>query len=371
MKTILLASLLAATAAGAQEASAAAAAPSPAQTPAAAAAEGSAAAAPVADKTAAPAVAGDNSAAVAALDRQIAARQVRVTALVNQIVELDGAIETAINDAQEMLKRVTDSKESNTAVARLKREVMKKLEKAALYYDQKRATVSETLRTSKNKFEREDLFKDRSAFDDRINKRIEGIVDLALSMDSHKEYEQYLQDSNGWDGYGWRGGVNGVNIRRNPEYDQNKKATRQTDAATKEIMDGLSKSLARLDVHERDLKNKLAAAKGEAAKQAVQVEIDRVKVLKQQRYEQMEEVGSSRAETATPIGRKEAQRLEDLINEIAANARRDFQSLFARYNELKSERTALARLELRREAMTQPEAEAAPAAPAVPAAEVK
>ena len=239
-------------------------------------------------------MAGDNAAAVAALDRQIAARQVRVTALVNQIVELDGAIETAINDAQEMLKRVTDSKESNTAVARLKRAVMEKLEKAALYYDQKRATVSETLRTSKNKFEREDLFKDRSAFDDRINKRIEGIVDLALSMDSHKEYEQYLQ----------------------------------------------------------------------AAKQEVQAEIDRVKVLKQQRYEQMEEVGSSRAETATPIGRKEAQRLEDLINEIAANARRDFQSLFARYNELKSERTALARLELRREAMTQPEAEAAPAAPA-------
>ena len=359
MKTILLASLLAATAAGAQEAPAAAAAP--AQTPAVPAAEG---AVPAADKTVPGAVAGDNAAAVAALDRQIAARQVRVTALVNQIVELDGAIETAINDAQEMLKRVTDSKESNTAVARLKRAVMEKLEKAALYYDQKRATVSETLRTSKNKFEREDLFKDRSAFDDRINKRIEGIVDLALSMDSHKEYEQYLQDSNGWDGYGWRGGVNGVNIRRNPDYDQNKKATRQTDAATKEIIDGLSKSLARLDVQERNLKNKLAAAKGEAAKQEVQAEIDRVKVLKQQRYEQMEEVGSSRAETATPIGRKEAQRLEDLINEIAANARRDFQSLFARYNELKSERTALARLELRREAMTQPEAEAAPAAPA-------
>ena len=313
MKTILLASLLAATAAGAQEAPAAAAAP--AQTPAVPAAEG---AAPAADKTGPAAVAGDNAAAVAALDRQIAARQVRVTALVNQIVELDGAIETAINDAQEMLKRVTDSKESNTAVARLKRAVMEKLEKAALYYDQKRATVSETLRTSKNKFEREDLFKDRSAFDDRINKRIEGIVDLALSMDSHKEYEQYLQDSNGWDGYGWRGGVNGVNIRRNPDYDQNKKATRQTDAATKEIIDGLSKSLARLDVQERNLKNKLAAAKGAAAKQEVQAEIDRVKVLKQQRYEQMEEVGSSRAETATPIGRKEAQRLEDLINEIAA-----------------------------------------------------
>ena len=125
--------------------------------------------------------------------------------------------------------------------------------------------------------------------------------------------------------------------------------------------------LARLDVQERNLKNKLAAAKGAAAKNEVQVEIDRVKVLKQQRYEQMEEVGSSRAETATPIGRKEAQRLEDLINEIAANARRDFQSLFARYNELKSERTALARLELRREAMVQPEAEAAPAAPAAPA----
>jgi hypothetical protein len=34
---------------------------------------------------------------------------VRVTALVNQIVELEGAFETAINVAQEMLKRVTDS----------------------------------------------------------------------------------------------------------------------------------------------------------------------------------------------------------------------------------------------------------------------
>lgn len=296
------------------------------------------------------------AAAVAALDRQIAARQERVTAVVNQIVELDAAIESAINDVQEMLKRVTDSKESKTAVARLKRDVMQKLEKAALYYDQKRATVQETLRTSKNKFERTDLFKDRSAFDDRIGKRIEGIIDLALSMDTHQEYEQYLHESNSWNGYGW-GGVNNTTIRRNPDYDQNKRATRQTDAVTKEVTQGIEKSLARLDVQDRELKNKLVAAKSEDDKKAVTAEQERIRQLKQQRYDQLEELNTGRGAAATPISRKEAQRMEDLIDDMAANARRDFQSLFARYNELKSERAALARLELRREAIQNPVAE--------------
>ena len=300
----------------------------------------------------------DAAPALAAIDRQIAARQERITTLVNQIVELDAGIESAINDVQEMLKRVTDSKDSKTAVARLKREVMEKLQKAAEYYAQKRATVSESLRTSKNKFERADLFKDRSAFDERINKRIEGIVDLAMSMDSYKEYEQYHTESNNnWWGWG------GSSIYRNPDYDQNKRATRQTDAAAKEIIDGLEKSLARLDVEERTLKTKLAAAKTPEQKQQIEGDLERVRTLKRQRYDQIEELSAGRrAESAVPISRKEAQRMENLIDEIAANARRDFQSLFARYSELKAERAALARLELRREAMQRPdEPEPAPA----------
>ena len=312
---------------------------------------------PAAAPAPATAPAADTAPAIAAIDRQITARQDRITTIVNQIVELDAGIESAINDVQEMLKRVTDSKDSKTAVARLKREVMEKLKKAAEYYGQKRATVSESLRTSKNKFERADLFKDRSAFDDRINKRIEGIVDLAMSMDSYKEYEQYHTESNN----NWWGG--GSSIYRNPDYDQNKRATRQTDAAAKEIIDSLEKSLSRLDIEERSLKTKLADAKTPEQKQQIEGDMERVRTLKRQRYDQIEELSAGRrSESAVPISRKEAQRMENLIDEIAANARRDFQSLFARYNELKTERAALARLELRREAMLQPDApEPAPA----------
>ena len=69
-------------------------------------------------------------------------RQQRVTALVNQIIELDAGIEKAITNVQTMLKGITDSKDSKAKVSHIKQDVMKRLQKAAEYYDQKRSAAS-------------------------------------------------------------------------------------------------------------------------------------------------------------------------------------------------------------------------------------
>jgi len=112
----------------------------------------------------------------------------------------------------------------------------------------------------------------------------------------------------------------------------------------------LEKSLDRLDIEERTLKQKLEKAKGEQ-KAALEKELEHVKSLKMQRYDQEEDLRQARESGARPIGMKEAQRMEDVIEGIAADARRDFYALFARYNELKTERTALDRLQARLDAM--------------------
>lgn len=289
-----------------------------------------------------PAAAPAENPALTALRSQVEIRQHRVTALVNQIMELDAAIEAAVTKVQGMLTGITDSKASDTKVARIKRDVMLRLKKAIDYYIQKRTALTADVRATTNKFERTDLFKDRSAFDDRINRRIDGIIQLAVSMDSHEEYEKFLYSgsSDGW---------NIPHIRRNPDYDHNLKTARQKDAAVTEIEKALSDSLARLDTEERSLKQRIETAKPEQ-KAALEQELQRLRTIKMQRYDQEEDLRSHPEKKVQAVDMKAAQQIEDVIEEIAADARRDFASLLARYNELKAERTALARLQLRLEA---------------------
>jgi len=285
-----------------------------------------------------------------AMRRNRCFRQQRVTSLVNQIIELDTAIEAAANKVQGMLTGITDSKTSDTKMERIKRDVMQRLKKSIDYYVQKRTALTADVRTTTNKFERTDLFKDRSSFDDRINRRIDGIISLALSMNSHEEYEKFLYSgsSDGW---------NIPHIRRNLDYDHNLKTALQKDAAVTEIEKALSDSLARLDTEERSLKQRIESAKPEQTA-ALEKELERVRMIKMQRYDQEEDLRHQPEKKAQPVDMKAAQQIEDVIEEIAADARRDFASMLACYKELKTERTALARLQLRLEA-----AEAAAAAP--------
>ncbi|MFM7182713.1 MAG: hypothetical protein ACKO2G_14780 [Verrucomicrobiales bacterium] len=274
---------------------------------------------------------------------RIGKRKERATAMVNEIVALDKSIQGNVDQILKTLGGMTDSNDSRTRVARTKRDMIERLGKAAQYYARLRADLEEQLRHSDNPFRKEDLFKEREAFDERIDKMIQGAVGLALSMDTHEDHDKYIVESGGSD-WGWD-----TNYRDNPEFEQNRRAARQTDSTVRALGEAFDKATGRLDLKIKEMQQSLRATDLDAEKRkAMETELTRLQVLREQRAAQEAALYTHHDSPATSdVGLNEAVRSEKWVESIAQEARRDFNQMIARYRELRVERDTIADLRKR------------------------
>ncbi len=273
----------------------------------------------------------------------IAKREESVTLLVNQIAAQDSAIKLAMNRILAILTASKDSLATNTNVARLKEEALAGLKRSAEAYAQKRALATEELRTESNPYRREDLFTSRGQFDQRINNLINAAVQLALSMDTDEGHERYIKDSSVMVG---PAGILVPSIKRNPEYDHNKRQVAHTDKVKDEIAKALEASMQRLDVENRSLIEKLKQPNlPDEERKRLNTERDRIASLQEYRRQQKLQLETAApAVNPVPLDRKEFGKTEEIVESIAAGARRDFQRMMAAYHELRTEQQALAGL---------------------------
>lgn len=274
------------------------------------------------------------------LRTRIDSRQDRATAMVNDLVALDKSIQSNVDGILSTLKGMTDSNDSRTRVARTKRDVMERLGKAAEAYTRLRAELEEQLRRDGNAYRREELFRERGIFDDRIDRMIQGAVGVALSMDTHEEHDKYIVEA-GDSGWGWD-----TVYRDNPAYEQNRRAARRTDAAVRDLGAGLEKAMQRLDLKIRETQQALLAPGTDAAKKAaLETELKRLQSLRAQRADQEAALYTyNNTPATTPVALDEALRSEKWIESVAQETRRDFNQMIARYRELRVERDAIAEL---------------------------
>ena len=280
---------------------------------------------------------------VTELKSVIGKREDSVTLLVNQITAQDKSIKEAVDKVLSILTASKDSTATKTNVAKLKEETLAALKRAAQAYAQRRALVAEELRTTKNEYRREDLFTSRGLLDDRINNMVNAAVQLALSMDTDEGQERYIKDSSVMVG---RGGIVVPTVKRNPEYDQNKRQVSHTDKMKDEIDKALNASLQRLDIQDRALSEKLKQpGLSDEEKKRLSAERDRIGSLQEDRRQQKTQLETSAPEKAREsLDKKEFAQTEEIVESIAAGARRDFQRMMAAFNELRTERQALADL---------------------------
>lgn len=280
---------------------------------------------------------------VSQLADRIEKRKERATAMVNEILALDKSIQGNVDQILNTLGGMTDSDDSRTHIARTKQDMMERLGKAAGHYARMRAELEEQLRRTDNTFRKEDLFKEREAFDARIDKMVQGAVSLALSMDTHEDHEKYIVESGG-SNWGWD-----TSYRDNPEYEQNRRAARRTDATVRELGEAFDKATNRLDLKIRELQQSLASADPDPEKRnAMETELARLQALRQQRADQEASLYTHQdSPPASSVGLKEAIQSEKWIESIAQEARRDFNQMMARYRELRVERDTIADLRAR------------------------
>jgi hypothetical protein len=262
----------------------------------------------------------------------ISIREQRVDLLRNEIKQIDSRIESRLDVIVDTLKTISDSKDSRTKVARMKEETGKRLTKTIAYYDQKRAALKEELRNPRLKLTEEEKRKMIAAFDQRIAKRTQQIIDLNKSMPGHEDHERYRTTGGGW----W-----GTEYERNEEYDQNRRMTSHSNAQRDAIVKQLDASIARLDRQGRTLKSQISATNDPIQRQALNEELTKNDALIAERRQQRVDTLKPSGTATHTVALKEATDLDKAIQTAANDLRSEFTTLFQRYNTLLNELSTL------------------------------
>jgi uncharacterized protein YkwD len=266
------------------------------------------------------------------LQSWVGLRQQRVDLLRAEIQQSDARIETRIDGIVDALKMVGDSKDSQTKVARLKEDTGKRLAKTIDYYDQKRAALKEELRNPRLQLTDEEKRRLIAVFDARIEKRIQQILALHKSMPAHQDYERYRATGSNW----W-----GTTYERNEEYEQNVRLTSRSNAQRDALIKQLDESIARLDRQSRALKSQLAAATDPLQRKTLSDEAARTDALIAARRQQRLETFKPSDFALHTVALKEAMDMDKALQSAANELRRDFTTLFERYNTYLAELSTL------------------------------
>ncbi|MDD5200924.1 MAG: hypothetical protein PHC88_14100 [Terrimicrobiaceae bacterium] len=244
----------------------------------------------------------------------LAARQQRAELLRDEIKALDAGIERRIDSIAEALRAIGDSKDSRTKVARMKEQTIDALSRNIGYFQSRRATLLEELRRPTWQLTADQMREGIAFFDARIEKRIAQILAVQKSLPTHKDYERYKVTGSTWVG---------PTYAVNEDHRQNQRVTAVTDSQRKRVVEGLQKSISRIEQQNRTLKARGAPAAGEIAKNDALL------------AERRQQLASALSATGTPtreVGLNEALDLDKALQTALAELRKDFTTLFARYS---------------------------------------
>lgn len=241
----------------------------------------------------------------------------------DELLASDARIEATIDRIIETLKMVGDSKDSRTKVARLKEDTVKRLAKNIEFYQRKRADLQEQIRRPTLNLTTEEKLRAIAKVDARMEKRVQQILALNQSMPTYKDYEKYKAVDDGW--YGTTYAVN-------EDYKQNKRLMTHTDSQRGKIIEGLQRSIDRLEQQNRSLQGWLVKATGDAHRQMLQYEIKRNEELLKERQTQLLDMAKPALDSSRPISGREAQDLDMSLRKVVNSLQREFTTLFQHYS---------------------------------------
>jgi len=261
---------------------------------------------------------------VVILQRYIGQREERLKELGEDIRRLDGRIEKRIDELVKMLTSVKDSQNSMTRIAQTKRNAIKGLRGMIRVYLSRRAALYDALRRNAAQLPVAEINKDIDAFDKRIEKRIQQVLELSKSMDQHQDIKKYERDGGTyWDG--WYEETSRVS----EEWKQNRRQTVQTDKERKELIKSLKDAKVRLEQRRASIKDVLDnRTPSKAARNVKLEELGRVDAMIERTQRQIDElVMPSGNEPREAVDRNQAMQIGDLIKDSSQDLSRDFDQL--------------------------------------------
>jgi hypothetical protein len=254
----------------------------------------------------------------------LAARERRVSLLRDEMAALDSHLETRGDALIASLRSIADSNDSRSKVARMKEGTINGIRRDIEYFRSKRDALKEELRRPTLHLTDQEKETMIAALDARMEKRIGQIIDLLKSMPTPKEYQRYKVT-----GYNWAGPTYVLN----EDYVQDKRLVSITKRLQKDIESDLRASIARLE-KENDILRAQYRASNYSSSRDFSGQIAKNDALMEERRAQIEVVRSFVTTPARQVSQKEAVDFDRERSNTVAALRRDFEYLFAIYNNL-------------------------------------
>lgn len=278
---------------------------------------------------------------VATLKEHISQREARFDALKKDLLTLDARVEERIDYLVKTLSNIKDSNDSKTRIANLKADVIDGLRRSITIYRQKRMAIFERQRKEQVVPEAE-LAANIDAFDKRIGKRIDQIMELVRSLPGHQEVPKYESDGGTYYADGWYEETS----RISDDWKQNRRQSAKTDTERRDLLKDIENSISAADSRRRALADTLAKGKlSEKDRTLRQQELGRTDALLDNLKQRRRELSLPGDASGRELGMSEASDLEKMINDSAQDVSRDFWDIFRKYDDLDKERTRLRALE--------------------------
>lgn len=299
---------------------------------------------------------------IPAIEARLIDRKEQLEELRQDIQLLDERVENRINKVVDSIATLRDSNDSKTLVARTKRDVMEGLGRAAQAYTMKRREILEE--NKKSSIAAGDTAEEIAAVNQRANRRIDQMIEISKSFTAHEDYDKYKTTGVNYDWSGWGYTV----YEDNPDWKQNRREVKQTDAQRKAFTEALRKSVESLEQRVRLLED-LTKRTGltEAERSVNDQDLKATRTMLYDRHNQLltlqtspnvktggadddssESASQADAEESvatSEVGSGRAHEIQKMIQEIATDIRSDMQELFSKYDEFRARRTEIKGIE--------------------------
>lgn len=276
-----------------------------------------------------------DAARLKSLEKQIAASQREIDAILTDLRKTDDRIEAKITKAVDKLVTLTDSKDSGTRISEAKADVIDFLRKQITDYSQRRAQVRGMLGDRQRVIPADVLEADLAKIDARLDRRIGQVIALGGSFPRHKDYDKYDATGSGWYGH--------TEYRANEDWKANRRATLKAAQEKGKLGDAIDDSIRRLESTNRYKQSQLATASPETAR-LLKADIARNEFLIDTLQDSQEKLLIPAPSAQTALGGLEAKAITERLRKGADEVRRDQGKLTGYYNNLNAARARQAPL---------------------------
>ncbi len=304
----------------------------------------------------------DYANAVQVMQRSVEGQLDRVQTVQLKLKATDEQIERRVSRIVDYLSTVADSQGSGTKILHAKEELLQGLKKTTDVYMGEREKRFAALCRVSTHAAKLGLINDLTRLNDRLEKRMQQVLAITLSLPEGKDVPQVRQT--------YYGDV--VTTEINPEYTHNKTVMAVTAQIRQRVKQGLQASVERLQRSNRDLERNLDYPKSEGEAQVIREFVQKNREFSEKRSDDIMRVLTESKPATRELASRAADELLRQVQAERVEARKDANEWMRLKNELDVERAKLRDYEerLSRYQQVLDRWEEQPAAEAVPATDV-